>query len=113
MENKTYRFFKYFFIVSTLVFFILILYGVIARDIWAEGSVILSVYWGVFTFIDIYFIFFVFYFWIVYREKSILWSVVWFPLIMGGGALTIALYCFIALATSKGDMRKVLLGRRL
>jgi phage-related protein (TIGR01555 family) len=49
------------------------------------------VYWCVFTFIDLYFIFFVFYFWIVYREKSVLMSIVWFPLIMGGGALILGL----------------------
>jgi energy-coupling factor transporter transmembrane protein EcfT len=113
MENSRYRGFKYFFIISSFIFLILIIYGVTAKDIMAEGSHMLEVYWGVFTFIDIYFLFFIFYFWIVYREKSILMSILWFPLIMGGGSLTIALYCFIAMATSKGDMKKVLLGKRI
>ena len=98
---------------STLVFLVLILYGVIKKDILAEGAHILEVYWGVFTFIDIYFIFFVFYFWIVFREQSLVKSIIWFPLIMGGGALTIALYCGLALVQSKGDMKKVMLGKRM
>jgi hypothetical protein len=112
MESSGYKYFKLYFLIATVVFFILIIYGVTAKDIMAEGSHILEVYWGVFTFVDLYFIFFVFYFWIIYRERSVLMSIIWFPLIMGGGALMIALYCFIAMLTSKGDMKKVLLGKR-
>ena len=62
MESSGYKYFRLYFLIATVVFFILIIYGVTAKDIIAEGSHILEVYWGVFTFIDLYFIFFVFYF---------------------------------------------------
>ncbi len=95
-----------------LIFLALIIFGVTARDFSAEGSVLLSVFWGKFTMLDIYAAFLVIFIWVVIRERSILKSALWFVLIMLGGSMSICLYLFVALMTSKDDLRILLLGKR-
>ena len=90
----------------------LIIYGVVARDISAEGSILLSIFWGQFTFADIYIAFTVIYIWIVLRERSVLKSILWFVLIMAGGSMSICLYLFIALSTCDDNLEILLMGRR-
>jgi len=107
-------------IAMQLVFFIgflallcSIVYGVVAKDIMAEGSIMLDVYWGQFTFIDIYIAFIVFYLWIVFRQKSVLKNIVWFFLIMLGGSMTILLYLFLAARGCDNSWGKFIAGERL
>ncbi|MHB1155192.1 MAG: DUF1475 family protein [Eubacteriales bacterium] len=72
----------------------------------------LAVYWGRFTFIDIYIVFVVFYIWAAYRENSIFKSILWFLLIMLGGSMTICLYLFLAFRGADNDIKKMFFGNR-
>ncbi|NHJ86633.1 MAG: DUF1475 domain-containing protein [Asgard group archaeon] len=80
-----------------------LLYGFIWGDFIEEGKILLSIPWGVFTLFDIYVSFIVFCCWIIYREKSALWSSIWTLLVLGLGSLAICIYIFIALLRSKND----------
>ena len=112
MNKKIFTALQVLFLAGFLVFLGMIIYGVLARDIGAEGNVMLGIYWGRFTFYDIYAAFIVFYLWVVFREKSWLMSIVWFLLIMLGGSMSICLYMFIALTKSKNNPQKLLMGKR-
>lgn len=111
-EKKVFLVLQSVFLVGFLALLASIIYGAAAYDIWAQGRIILSVFWGRFTFYDIYIAFIVFYIWTVYREKSLIRSVIWFFLIMLGGSLSICLYMFLALRGSDNNAEKLLLGRR-
>jgi hypothetical protein len=99
-------------LVGFLVLLGLIIYGVVAKDIIAEGNIMLAVFWGQFTFVDIYIAFIVFFIWIVIREKSLWKSIVWFLLIMAGGSMSICLYLYIALSTCNYDLGTLMMGKR-
>jgi hypothetical protein len=101
------------FFVGFLLLLGAIIYGVVAKDIIAEGNIMLAVYWGKFTFIDIYIAFIAFYLWIVFREKSILKSIIWFFLIMLGGSMSILLYLFLAVRSCEYSWAKLIVGNRL
>ncbi len=112
MTKNIFLVLQFVFLAGFLAFLVAIIYGVTARDFWAEGRVLVGIYWGRFTLYDIYLAFAVFYLWIVYREKSLLSSIIWFFLIMLGGAMTICLYMFVALRTSDNSSVKLMLGKR-
>ena len=78
-------------------------YGFIWGDFLEEGKILLSIPWGIFTLIDIYVAFLVFCCWIIYREKSALWSSFWVLLVLVLGSLIICVYIFVALLRSKND----------
>ena len=80
-----------------------LLYGFILGDFLEEGKILLSIPWGIFTLIDIYVAFLAFCCWIIYREKSALWSSFWVLLVLFLGSLTICVYIFVALLRSKND----------
>ena len=88
-----------------------IVYGIVEADIIIEGNLMLSVFWGKFTFIDIYMAFVVFYIWVFLREKSWWMRVLWFLLVMAGGSMSICLYLFIALSASNYNVKTLLLGK--
>ena len=113
MSKETNTALQIIFFVGFLALLGAIIYGVAARDIVAEGNIMLAVYWGQFTFIDIYVAFIVFYLWIVFREKSLIKSIVWFLLIMMGGSMTILLYLFIAARTCDMSWGRFIAGQRL
>lgn len=113
MSKKTNIALQVIFFAGFLALLGAIIYGVAARDIIAEGNIMLAVFWGQFTFIDIYAAFIVFYLWIVFREKSLIKSIVWFVLIMLGGSMSIMLYLFIAVRTSGTSWGRFIAGRRL
>lgn len=100
------------FFTGFLALLISIIYGVAAYDILAEGSVMLAVYWGRFTFIDIYVVFIIFFLWTTYRDHSVPKSILWFLLIMLGGSMSICLYLFLAFRGADNDMKKLLTGTR-
>jgi hypothetical protein len=77
-----------------------------------EGSVLLSMPWGIVSLVDLYVGFILFSGWIVYREKSRMSSAIWVVLMMVLGFFTASVYTFIALQTSGGDWRRFWLGRR-
>lgn len=90
----------------------LLIYGLATNTFFSEGSILLSLLWGQISLIDVYIMFLIFAFWVIYRERSAWRSVIWFILIMVLGSFTACLYIFIALQNSKGDWKKFWLGRR-
>ena len=82
-------------------------------DIGEEGSVLASMPWGIVSLVDVYVGFILFSGWVVYREKSLVRSVVWVVLIMVLGNFTASLYTLLALQTSGGDWWQFWMGRRL
>ncbi len=112
MKKITFSILQIIFLLGFLALLGLIIYGVVAHDIQAEGSIMLDIYWGQFTFVDIYIAFIVFYLWIVFREKSLIRSIIWFFLIMLGGSMSICLYMFIALRKSNNDITTLMMGER-
>lgn len=89
-----------------------LVYGFTAGDFGADGAELLRNPWGVVSMVDLYTGFILFSAWIVYREKSLLRSVVWVVLMMVLGFFTASLYALIALFGSKGDWKKFWMGQR-
>jgi hypothetical protein len=87
-------------------------YAFTTGDFNREGSELLSMPWGIVSLVDLYVGFVLFSGWIVYREKSLVRTVIWVLLMMVLGFFTASLYTFIALQTSGGDWRRFWLGRR-
>lgn len=112
MSKKTNTALQIIFLLGFLALLGAIIFGVVQRDIIAEGNMMLDIYWGQFTFIDIYVAFIVFYLWIVFREKSIIKSILWFVLIMLGGSMSILLYLFIAARYCDNSWGKLIAGKR-
>ena len=89
-----------------------LVYGFTVGDFSGEGSVLLSMPWGIVSLVDLYVGFTLFSGWIVYREKSLVRSVVWVLLMMVLGFFTASLYTLIALYTSGGNWKRFWLGNR-
>jgi hypothetical protein len=90
-----------------------IIYALVAGDFNAEGSLLLSMPWGIVSLVDLFTGFTLFAMWIIYREASILRSVIWIILLFTLGFFTGALYTFIALQGSGGDWHKFWMGNRV
>lgn len=89
-----------------------LIYAFATGDFNREGAELLSMPWGIVSLVDLYVGFILFSGWIVYREKSLVRSVIWVVLMMVFGFFTGALYTLLALQTSGGDWRRFWLGRR-
>jgi len=89
-----------------------LIYGFTAGNFAEEGKLLLSMPWGIVSLVDLYVGFVLFSGWIVYREKSVVRSVVWVILMMILGFWTASLYTLIALQTSGGDWRRFWMGKR-
>jgi hypothetical protein len=76
-----------------------------------EGSILLSIPWGIMSLVDLYVGFTLFSGWIVYREQSLLRTVIWILLMMSLGFLAGCVYTFVALQTSGGDWKRFWLGK--
>lgn len=87
-------------------------YGFTVGDFNGEGQILLSMPWGIVSLVDVYVGFALFSCWIVYREKSLLRSVVWVALVMVLGNFTASLYALIALLTCDGDWKRFWMGNR-
>lgn len=90
----------------------ILIYGFTVGDFAAEGSKLLAMPWGIVSLVDLYVGFALFSVWIVFREKSLLPSLIWVILMMVLGFWTGALYTLIALQTSGGDWQRFWFGRR-
>jgi hypothetical protein len=90
----------------------IMIYGFTVGDFSGEGAKLVAMPWGVVSLVDLYVGFTLFSGWIVYREKSLLPSIVWVVLMMVLGFWAGALYTFIALQTSAGDWKKFWMGKR-
>ena len=89
-----------------------LIYGFAVGDFGTEGQVLLSMPWGIVSLVDLYVGFTLFSGWIIYREESLIQSVVWVILMMVFGFFTASLYVLIALQTSDGDWKRFWMGRR-
>jgi hypothetical protein len=89
-----------------------LIYGFTVGDFAAEGNVLLSMPWGIVSLVDLYVGFILFSGWIVYREESLVRSIVWVVLMMVLGFFTASLYTLIAFQTSGGDWKRFWMGRR-
>jgi len=91
----------------------ILIYGFTVGNFAEEGKQLLSMPWGIVSLVDLYVGFFLFSGWIVYREKSVLRSVVWVVLVMVLGFWAASLYALIALQTSGGDWQRFWMGKRV
>ena len=89
-----------------------LIYGFTVGDFAEEGKQLLSMPWGIVSLVDLYVGFVLFSGWIVYREKSVVRSIIWVGLMMVLGFWTASLYAFIALQTSGGDWQRFWMGKR-
>ena len=89
----------------------ILIYAFTNGDFSAEGSKLLAMPWGIVSLVDLYVGFILFSAWIVYREKSLVRSIIWVVLMMVLGFFTASLYTLIALQTSGGDWKRFWLGK--
>jgi hypothetical protein len=87
-----------------------LVYAFTQGDFSGEGSVLLSMPWGIVSLVDLYVGFTLFSGWIVYREKNVFRSVFWIVLMMVLGFFTASVYTLVALQTSGGDWQRFWLG---
>ena len=90
-----------------------LIYGFTVGEFTSDGAELLRNPWGVVSIVDLYTGFTLFSLWIIYREKSLIRSVIWVVLMMVLGFFTGALYTLYALYTSGGDWNKFWMGRRV
>jgi uncharacterized membrane protein YobD (UPF0266 family) len=99
-------------LIGAIGFGALLVYGLATNTFFTEGSILSGLLWGQISLIDVYIMFIIFSFWIVYREKSVWKSIIWVILMMILGSFTACLYIFIAFMTARGDWKKFWLGNR-
>ena len=86
--------------------------GFFIGDFNREGTVLLSMPWGIVSMVDLYTGFTLFSCWIAYREKSMVRSIIWIFFMMTLGFFTGSVYMLYALTQSKGDWKKFWMGER-
>lgn len=89
-----------------------LIYGFTVGDFNEEGSRLLAMPWGIVSLVDLYTGFVLFSCWVVFRERSVVRSVIWVIFIMVLGFFTASLYTFLALQSCQGDWRKFWFGKR-
>ena len=88
-----------------------IAYAFVVGDFNAEGAWLMAHPWGQVSLVDLYVGFAIFSMWIVYREKSVVRSIIWVVLMMALGNWTASLYVLLALYSSGGDWRRFWMGQ--
>lgn len=99
-------------VICLLAMSAVLVYGFTAGDFSAEGSKLLAMPWGIVSMVDLYTGFTLFSCWIIYREKSILRSLVWVFFMLTMGFFTASIYTLYALFTSGGDWKRFWMGKR-
>ncbi|MFH5836248.1 DUF1475 family protein [Proteiniclasticum sp. C24MP] len=89
-----------------------LVFGFTQGSFFEDGGALLKNPWGVVSFVDLYVGFTLFSMWIAFREKNILLMAAWILAMMILGFFAGALYVFIHLVKSKGDMLLFFLGDR-
>ena len=104
---------RFFSLYLALLFFVMcaiLAYGFTQGDFWAEGSILTGMPWGIVSLVDVYVGFLLFCAWIWYRESSLLAKVgLTLAILLGGNAVS-ALYAWITLVRSGGDLQAFFLG---
>lgn len=89
-----------------------LVYGFTQGNLSQEGSVLLSMPWGIVSLVDPYTGFVLFSGWIAFRERSWWRAAVWIILMMVLGFFTGSVYALLALQTSGGDWGRFWMGHR-
>lgn len=89
-----------------------ILHAFIVGDFYSEGAQLFAMAWGKTTLVDLYIGFVFFSMWIIFRERSLLRSLIWAGSILLLGNWASALYLLVTLNSSGGDWDKFFLGSR-
>lgn len=89
-----------------------LIHGFTAGNFGTDGAALLQNPWGVVSMVDLYTGFILFSGWIVYREKSVIRSIIWVILMMVLGFFAGSLYAFLALHASKGDWKTFWMGHK-
>ena len=97
---------------GALAMAVVLIYGFTVGNFAADGAELLQNPWGVVSFVDLYVGFALFSIWIVFREKSLVSSVIWVVLMMVLGFFTGSVYMLYALFASGGDWQKFWMGKR-
>jgi hypothetical protein len=82
----------------------MIVFSLLTGDFFGEGSILLGMVWGQMSMVDLYVGFFLFYLWILRREKDLITRIIWFLLMMTTGSLATALYILKAAYESKTEL---------
>jgi len=90
-----------------------LIYGFTIGNFTEEGSILLSMPWGIVSMVDLYVGFILFSGWIAFRENSLKRSLFWIVLMMVLGFFTASLYTLIALQKSQGNWNRFWLGNHL
>lgn len=98
---------KWFFLLGAIAMFFSIIYGLFIGDFTGEGKIILGIYWGQVTMLDIYLAFISFSLLVFYREGVNIKSIIIFILILVLGSFTICLYTYLAMNKANGDWNKL------
>ncbi|NCC79719.1 MAG: DUF1475 domain-containing protein [Clostridia bacterium] len=89
-----------------------LVFGFTQGDFFEDGGAILDNPWGIVSLVDLYVGFTLFSMWIAFREKNVLLTGVWILAMMILGFFAGALYVFMHLVLSKGDVLQFFLGDR-
>jgi hypothetical protein len=89
-----------------------LIYGFSVGDFIQDGSELISNPWGIVSLVDLYVGFSLFSGWIIYRENSLMHSIIWVFFMMVLGFFTGTLYTFIALQTSGDDWSRFFMGSK-
>ena len=88
-------------------------YGFIAGDGWNELVKLWNLPWGKVSLADVYVGFALFLGWVIYREQSLVKSLIWIILVLTLGNAITCLYAAIALYQAKGNWQKFWLGNQV
>ena len=99
-------------LIGLIAMTIVLIYGFTVGNFSGEGSKLLSMPWGIVSLVDLYVGFSLFSCWIVFREKTILPSIIWVVLMMVLGFWAGALYTLIALQTCENNWKHFWFGKR-
>jgi len=104
---------KFFALAGILSMTAILIFAFSSGNFLEEGSVLLSMPWGIVSLVDLYVGFILFSLWIVYRERIWWHAVVWVILMMLLGFFTGSLYTYLALQNSNGNWKKFWLGKNV
>ena len=100
-------------IMGVLAMGTVLIYGFSVGNFNVDGGEILQNPWGIVSLVDLYTGFILFSGWIIYREKSILRSLIWVIFMMVLGFFTASLYALIALYKSDGNWKQFWMGQQV
>ncbi|MFZ4401720.1 MAG: DUF1475 family protein [Bacteroidales bacterium] len=98
-------------ITCSIIMLFTLLYGFICGDFFREGSILISLVWGKVSLIDVYIGFILFSAWVLYREESRSYSILWIVFILLLGNFITSLYVTIALFKSNENFQLFWLGK--